>query len=78
VGGAVGGGEDVGRFLTYIGESIGFVLGFRVSPRTKRLVENIGPGKKGRQTGCGKETDWAKARNLAQELRKGYKIFINF
>jgi hypothetical protein len=32
MGGVLGGGEDVGRCLTYIGESLGFVLGFRVSP----------------------------------------------
>jgi hypothetical protein len=63
VGGVVGGGEDVGRYLTYIGESIGFVLGFRVSPRTNRLVGDKGVGKKGGQTGCGNETDWTKTRD---------------
>jgi hypothetical protein len=61
VGGVLRGGEDVGRCLTYIGESLGFVLGFRVSPRTNRLVGDKGSGKKRGQTGCGKETDWAKA-----------------
>jgi hypothetical protein len=53
----------VGRFLTYIGESLGFVLGIRVGPRTTRLVEDKEPGKKRGQTGCGKETDWTKARD---------------
>jgi hypothetical protein len=31
-GGVSGGGEHVGRCLTYIGDSVGFVLGFRVGP----------------------------------------------
>jgi hypothetical protein len=44
--GVSGGGKDVGRCLTYIGESIGFVLGFRVGPWINRLVEAIGPGKR--------------------------------
>jgi hypothetical protein len=39
--------EDVGRCLTYIGESLGFVLDFRVDPRNNRLVGDKGPGKKG-------------------------------
>jgi hypothetical protein len=30
--GVSGGGEDMGRCLTYIGESLGFVLSFRVGP----------------------------------------------
>jgi hypothetical protein len=30
VGGVLGGGEDVGRCLTYIGQTLEFVLGFRV------------------------------------------------
>jgi hypothetical protein len=30
--GVLGGGEDVGRCLTYIGKSLVFVLGFRVGP----------------------------------------------
>jgi hypothetical protein len=46
VGGVLGGGEDVGRGLTYIGESLGFVFGFRVGPQTNRLVGDKGPGKK--------------------------------
>jgi hypothetical protein len=46
VGGVLGGGEDVGMCLTYIGESLWFVLGFRVGPQTNRLVEDKGPGKK--------------------------------
>jgi hypothetical protein len=32
VGGVVGGGEDMGRCLTYIGESLGFILDFRIGP----------------------------------------------
>jgi hypothetical protein len=63
VGGVLGGGEDVGRCLTYIGESIWFALFFRVSTRTNRLVGDKGPGKKRGQTSCGKDTDWAKARD---------------
>jgi hypothetical protein len=31
-GGVLGGGEDVGRCLTYIGKSLGFVLGFKIGP----------------------------------------------
>jgi hypothetical protein len=31
-GGVSGGGEHVGRCLTYIGDSVGFVFGFRVGP----------------------------------------------
>jgi hypothetical protein len=53
----------VGRFLTYIGESLGFLLGFRVGPRTNRLVEDKEPGKKRGQTGCCKETNSTKARD---------------
>jgi hypothetical protein len=44
--GGLGGGEDVGRCLTYIGESLGFVLGFRVAPQTNRLVGIKGQGKR--------------------------------
>jgi hypothetical protein len=42
----LGGGEDMGRHLPYIGESLGFVLGFIVGPGTNRLLGNKGPGKK--------------------------------
>jgi hypothetical protein len=63
VGGVLGVGEDVRRCLTYIGESIVFVLGFRVGPQTNSLVENKGLGKKRGQTGCGTETDWSKVRD---------------
>jgi hypothetical protein len=45
MGGVLGGGEDVGRCLTYIGESLGFVLSFRVGPQTNRLVGDKGLGK---------------------------------
>jgi hypothetical protein len=78
VGGVWGGGEDVERCLTYIRESLGFVLGFRVYPWTNRLMGEKGLGKKRGQTGCSREMDWAKARDCAQELRKGFKIFLNF
>jgi hypothetical protein len=44
--GVLGGGEDVERCLTYIGESLGFVLGFRVGPWINRLVEANGMGKR--------------------------------
>jgi hypothetical protein len=44
--GVLGGWEDVGRCLTYIGKSLGFVLGFRVGPRINRLVGANGPGKR--------------------------------
>jgi hypothetical protein len=44
--GVLGGGEDVGRCLTYIGKSIEFILGFRVSPWINRLVEANGLGKR--------------------------------
>jgi hypothetical protein len=48
----LGGGEDMGRCPTYIGESLGFVLGYRIGPRTNRLVGNKGSGKKrGKQDG---------------------------
>jgi hypothetical protein len=30
--GVLGGGEDVRKCLTYIGQRLGFVLGFRVGP----------------------------------------------
>jgi hypothetical protein len=40
------GGEDVGRCLTYIGKSLGFVLGFRVGPWINRLVGANGPRKR--------------------------------
>jgi hypothetical protein len=40
------GGEDVGKCLTYIGGSLGFVLGFRVGPWINRLVGANGPGKR--------------------------------
>jgi hypothetical protein len=46
MGGVLRGGEDVGRCLTYIGESLGFVLIFRVIPWTNRLVGDKGPDKK--------------------------------
>jgi hypothetical protein len=42
----LGGGEDVGRCLTYIGESVGFVLGFIVGPWINRLVGANGPEKR--------------------------------
>jgi hypothetical protein len=44
--GVLGHGEDMRKCLTYIGESLGFVLGFRVDPQTNRLVGDKGPGKK--------------------------------
>jgi hypothetical protein len=44
--GVLGGGEDVVRCLTYIGESLGFVLGFTVGPWINRLVGANGPGKR--------------------------------
>jgi hypothetical protein len=46
VGGVLRSGEDEGRCLTYIGETLGFFLGFRVDPQTNRLVEDKGPGKR--------------------------------
>jgi hypothetical protein len=42
----LGGGEDVGRCLTYIGESLGFILGFRVGSWINRLVGANEPGKR--------------------------------
>jgi hypothetical protein len=63
MGGVLGGGEGVMKCLTYTGESIAFVLDFRVGPRTNRLVGSNGPGENRGQMGCGKETDWAKARD---------------
>jgi hypothetical protein len=44
--GVLGGGEDVGRCLTYIGESLGFVLSFRVGTWINRLVGANGPRKR--------------------------------
>jgi hypothetical protein len=44
--GVLGGADDVGRCLTYIGKSLGFVLGFRVDPWINRLVGANGPGKR--------------------------------
>jgi hypothetical protein len=47
----------VGRCLTYIGESLGFVLGFRVGPQTNRLVGDKEPGKKrGKRAAVRKQT----------------------
>lgn len=56
--GVLGGGEDVGRCLTYIGESLGFVLGFRVGPWINRLVGANGPGKRE----CNRIEKWAMVR----------------
>jgi hypothetical protein len=57
VGAVLGGGEDVGRCLTYIGESLQFVLSFRVGPRTNRLVGDKGLGKKrGKRAAVRKQT----------------------
>jgi hypothetical protein len=56
--GVSGGGEDVGRCITYIGESLGFVLGFRVDPWINRLVEANGPGKRE----CNRIEKWAMVR----------------
>jgi hypothetical protein len=44
--GVSGGGDDVGRCLTYIEKSLEFVLGFRVSPWINRLVGVNGLGKR--------------------------------
>jgi hypothetical protein len=55
--GVLGAWEDMGTCLTYIGESLGFVLIFRVGPRTNRLVGGNGSGEKRGQTGCGTETN---------------------
>jgi hypothetical protein len=46
MGGVLGCREDVGRCLTYIVESLGFVLGFRVGPRTNRFMGDKGTGKR--------------------------------
>jgi hypothetical protein len=47
----------VGRCLTYIGESLGFVLGFIVGPQTNRLVGDKEPGKKrGKRAAVRKQT----------------------
>jgi hypothetical protein len=46
VGRVLGGGEDMGRCPTYIGDRLGLVLGFRVGPQTNRFVEDKGLGKK--------------------------------
>jgi hypothetical protein len=61
--GVLEGGEDMGRCLTYIRESLGFVLGFRVSPQTRSLVGGNEIGEKRWQMGCDKETGWPKARD---------------
>jgi hypothetical protein len=52
------GGEDVGRCLTYIVESLGFVLGFRVGTWINRLVGANGPGKRE----CNQIKKWAIVR----------------
>jgi hypothetical protein len=44
--GVLGGGEGVERCLTYIGESLGFVLGFRVGTWINRLVGANRPEKR--------------------------------
>jgi hypothetical protein len=46
MGGVLWGGEDVGRCLTYIWESLGFLFSFRVGPQNNRLVGDKGPEKK--------------------------------
>jgi hypothetical protein len=56
--GVLGGVEDVGRCLTYIGESLGCVLGFRVGPWINRLVGANGPGKRE----CNRTKKWAMVR----------------
>jgi hypothetical protein len=43
--GVLRGGEDVGRCLTYIGKSLGFVLGFRVGSWINRLVGLMSRGR---------------------------------
>jgi hypothetical protein len=48
----------VGRCLTYIGESLGFVLGFRVGPQTNRLVEDKGSGKKRGKRAAVRKSAW--------------------
>jgi hypothetical protein len=56
--GVLGDGEDVGRCVTYIGESLGFVLCFRVGPWINRLVGVNGPGKRE----CNRTKKWAMVR----------------
>jgi hypothetical protein len=56
--GVLGGGEDVGRCLSYIGESVGFVLGFRVGPWINRLVGANGPENRE----CNRIEKWAMTR----------------
>jgi hypothetical protein len=53
------GGEDVGRCLTYIVESLGFVLGFRVGTWINRLVGANGPGKR--------EYNWIEKRVMVRK-----------
>jgi hypothetical protein len=56
--GVLGGGEDVGRCLTYIGKRLGFVWGFRVGPWINRLMGANGPGRKE----CNRIEKWAMVR----------------
>jgi hypothetical protein len=63
--GVLGGGEDVGRSLTYIGERLGFVLGFRVDPWINRLVGANGPGKR--------ECNWIEKRVMVRKLTGPWK-----
>jgi hypothetical protein len=56
--GVLGGGEYMGRCLTYIGKSLGFVLGFRVGPLINRLVGANGSGKRE----CNQIEKWAMVR----------------
>jgi hypothetical protein len=57
--GVLGSGEDVGRCLTYIGESVGFILGFRGGSWINRLVGANGPGKR--------ECNWIEKRAIVRK-----------
>jgi hypothetical protein len=50
----------MGRCPTYIGESLGFVLGFRVGSWINRLVRANRPGKRE----CNQIEKWAMVRKL--------------
>jgi hypothetical protein len=61
----------VGRCLTYIGESIGFVLCIRVAPRINKLVRGNGPRKTE-----GKRVGWWTAHRGKRRRVVGFVLCI--
>jgi hypothetical protein len=79
--GVLGGGEDMGRCLTYIGESLGFVLGFRVGPWINRLVGLMGRGIEsatGLKNGLWQGNQLGHGNGLSPRAKGSFKSFLIF